>query len=139
MLKKILIVAVVLGGIIFGVYKYVMKPVPNTASLKAQVTCTVDGLVGELEAMDTTKLNSYTNKVIQITGLISKVQYDSSAVTYILGNQSPSEIICQMDARENAPTTAQGSITVKGIATGYLLDDIGLGANMQLKNTVVVK
>lgn len=129
-----------IGG--FIAWRYVMKPVANTANLSTEIKKSSAELLNSLANADTMSLKILENKIIEVNGFVKNLEEDTYSVNIILGDtNSMNEIICQIDKRENLKNASQKYkgkiITVKGICTGYILDEMGLGSSIQLKNAII--
>ncbi len=127
-MKKYLIYIGVLGiiGIAVAVYMY-NKPHKNIRNSKADFKMEATRLIAEFEENETEANARYLDKVIEVSGIVSKVSADEKEnITVTLEGESPlSGVVCQFDNLSTHPRTnfSEGeNVTFKGICTGLLMD-----------------
>jgi tRNA_anti-like len=142
---KIFLTLLVIGLIAaVVVYKFAMRRVADLTESNADLTISATDAVAKLSNADTTALNTYTNKILSISGMVIDITKDSTSLTVTVGADSTNSntIICQADARHIAAFEAlkkNDAISIKGNYTGYNIDELGLGSSLQLKNCVLNK
>ena len=125
MRKKILfavIILAVLGGA-YGYYEY-NRPVASIEKKKADVALTASELLAAFEADEAAANSQYTEKIIQVTGVISElVSKESGNKIFMETNNPMSGVICEMeDGQEISLLKTGEKITIKGKCTGFLSD-----------------
>lgn len=125
MRKKILfavIILAVLGGA-YGYYEY-NRPVASIEKKKADVALTASELLAAFEADEAAANSQYTEKIIQVTGVISElVSKESGNKIFMETNNPMSGVICEMeDGQEISSLKTGEKITIKGKCTGFLSD-----------------
>lgn len=107
---------------------------------EAAIALSVTSLLKEFEVNETEANIKYTNKVIEVSGVVEKILNDETGMviflqTNIEGKSFSGRLKAKQATQENA------TITLKGILTGYILGQIQLneavitnGANTALSN-----
>lgn len=127
MKKMILIVGLIaaIGGIAFGTYEY-YRPTASTSDIKADVTISAAELFTAFENDETAANTAYTDKVVEVKGIVIDVKQNEEAPTVILETTSAmGGILCTMYPSENSKLASlkQGdAVTIKGKCTGFLMD-----------------
>lgn len=122
-MKKLLIGLFALGLIGLGIGFYLFnKPVPSTSSMNVDFTMAAEDLLLAFENDENDANSKYLDKVIQVEGLIDKMETKEGKTTiYLDANNPMSNIIFQLE--QPVSDISQGQpITLKGICTGYLMD-----------------
>lgn len=125
MRKKILFAVIalaVLGGA-YGYYEY-NRPVASIEKKKADIVLSASDLLAAYEADEAAANIAYTEKIIQVTGVISElVSKESGNKIFIETNNPMSGVICEMEDGLDISTLKTGeTVTVKGRCTGFLSD-----------------
>jgi tRNA_anti-like len=148
--KKKIIMYVVLAIIVVlaigGTYAYKewnRKP-KDTATTKEDISINCKVLIDEFVKDEKTANAKYLDKIIALNGIAKSIDKDENGFyTLVLGDTATSSSIrCTMDSLHNddAAIIKEGaSIKIKGICTGYIPDDMGLGADVILNKTSIVK
>lgn len=146
--KRILYASLVLGIIIMGAayygYTEYNRKSTNLADAKADYTVSVNDIISQFSKDEPGSNAKYLSKVIEVSGLIKKVDEDENGFyTLVLGDTaSMSSVRCSLDSMINKKvssfTTGQ-TISIKGVCTGYSADDMGLGSDVILNRCVPVK
>ena len=136
MKSKNKIFSVITISIIIGVgYGYYLfnKPVESIKTKKPHYTLKPIDLLSEFEQDDVAANKMYLDKIIQISGEITKIE-EKKNIHIDTGNPL-SAIIFELDDKENYPTLKIGDkITIKGLCTGYLMDVVLVGSVVINKN-----
>ncbi len=129
-----------------GLYVYYAynRVADNIADLHTDFTLSGSDLIAKYNSNDKAADSVYLGKVLEITSIIKSLDTDKVGIyTLILGNGTDATSIrCSMSAQT---TDAQELfvvgklITVKGICSGYLADDMGLGADILLKQCMIIQ
>ncbi len=120
-----LLVAIV--SLAISIYYY-NKPDVNVVKTDAAYVLTAKNLIEEYQADETSTNKKYTEKVIQVNGMVHEITtLKGNSVITIRNADQESSIICHMlpNQRQKALQLVKGQkISVKGVCTGYLLDVI---------------
>lgn len=102
------------------------KPHVNIKRAKADVIVTAQGLLESYQNDETLANANYVNKVVEVSGEIHEIKIENGNSIIVLKDADiMSTILCHMAPEENLKVLKlkkEGTITVKGICTGYLLD-----------------
>ena len=129
-MKKIIwfALAVIIIGLIVGTFTFLYvfrKADVSVASKKADVEIRATELLKKFTDNEASANAEFLDKVIAVSGLIDKVTEDSTSVSVCLKNpEDASGIICGFDktAIDKSNLKPGGTIRIKGICTGYLMD-----------------
>ncbi|MBK8700792.1 MAG: hypothetical protein IPN29_15115 [Saprospiraceae bacterium] len=134
-MKKIIYIVIILGilGAGFGYYHY-NRPVSSLSGSSADISLTPNDLLTAFESNETEANGKYLDKVIQVSGQVSKVEVSAGKTSvYLKTSNEMSSVICEMeDGFDPAMASTGTNITIKGKCTGYLMDVV-------LVQAVVVK
>jgi putative nucleic acid binding protein len=118
-----LLVAIV--SLLIMIYYY-NKPDVNVVKTNAAYVLTAKNLIEEYRADETSTNKKYTEKVIQVNGMVHEITtLKGNSVITIRNADQESSIICHMlpNQTQKALQLVKGQrISVKGVCTGYLLD-----------------
>lgn len=135
-----------LVGLSVGVYGYKEYNRKNTdlTETKAQFSIPAKDIITEFSENQQTSNAKYLAKIIEVSGLIKKVDADAKgSYTIVLGDKaSMSSVRCSLDSNFNkdaAGLTVGQPIKIKGICTGYNADDLGIGSDVILNRCVTIK
>ncbi len=123
-MKKKIIVGLVLAGLIGASLGYYLfnKPLESTESMKVDYKMLPSELLMAFESDETQANAKYLDKVIQVSGTVSKCETKDNKVTVYLDTDNPmSNIIFQLE-KSTTEIKEGETITLKGICTGYLMD-----------------
>ena len=117
-----LLMAVLAGGA-YGYYQY-NRPVASLESANADVVLEAPALLKAFETNETTANTQYLDKVIEVSGQISRIEKDGEKKSiYLSTGNEMSSVICEMESASSTEGLAAGSkVVVKGKCTGYLMD-----------------
>lgn len=137
------IILLIAGGAIYA-YKEYNRTVKDIAGIVPAFTLTSDALVNDFTKNDSIANINYLGKTIALSGKVKAIEKDESGFfTVILGDTATSTSIrCSMDSAYNNDAIAlkEGAqINVKGICTGYNKDEMGLGADIILNRSYIIK
>ncbi len=87
---------------------------------------------------------AYAGKAILVSGIVKGVDKDDKGFcTLVLGDDgSMSSVRCCIDSPESAQAATMqlnSPVKIKGICTGYVADELGLGADVILNRCVIEK
>ncbi|MBK7008075.1 MAG: hypothetical protein IPH36_05350 [Saprospiraceae bacterium] len=113
----------VLAGGAYGHYQY-NRPVASLESANADVVLEAPALLKAFETNETTANTQYLDKVIEVSGQISRIEEDGEKKSiYLSTGNEMSSVICEMESASSTEGLAAGSkVVVKGKCTGYLMD-----------------
>ncbi|HMS98614.1 MAG TPA: hypothetical protein PKA12_07695 [Saprospiraceae bacterium] len=117
-----ILIAVLAGGA-YGYYQY-NRPVASLDSANADVMLDAPSLLKAFETNETEANTKYLDKVIEVSGQISRIEEDQEKKSIYLntGNEM-SAVICEMELGTPTEGLAEGSkVVIKGKCTGYLMD-----------------
>ena len=92
----------------------------------ASITINADEILADFEADETVANKKYTDKIIQIKGVISEISTQNGNASITLDSPNfDANIICSFQSEDNLNILkfkAGDEISIKGICTGFLLD-----------------
>lgn len=125
---------IALAGILAALYMYNLKHT-DMAKAKPDYVITATLLQKEFEDNETTASAKYTNKIIEVTGIIASIKpADNNVINITLTTGSDfSSVICTFPAVADPSELKSGSeITLRGECSGFLMDVL-------LNNCAVIK
>jgi hypothetical protein len=124
--KILIIICILVVVVLTFALKQLNKTHTDIRNSKPAMVLTAQNLINEFEEDEEAANIKYTEKVIQLDGIINDISItDGNSVLTIKKNDSGSGIICQMLTEDNLNTIKlkKGQhVTVKGKCTGFLLD-----------------
>lgn len=127
---RVIISAVIVTGLIalaYGLFLY-FEPVAAVSGQKTDLQLTDEQLLSDFEKNDQQAELKYKNKVLEITGTITKVECDSAHCKILFDKKGKYIVVnsCVDKIRDQVRLLKQNqSVTVKGIYTGFvILDDM---------------
>jgi tRNA_anti-like len=147
MSKKMIIIGGIIGIIIIAAlyarYQY-NRTVQGLTDVGADYTVNATALINEFVSNETTANKKYLNKILEVKGMIKKVEENSGTGIVVLGDTTDmSGVRCILDS---TTSTTAGSlhrgavITIKGAITGFNKDETGLlGSDIELNRCVLSK
>jgi hypothetical protein len=143
--RKTIILLVILiigcGGILYAVKEYNRKPA-GVENSKPAYTLTAHEFIREYSTLQEAANHKYLGQTIIVHGRVNAIDRSNpNHVAIVLGESgSSSGIRCNMDStslNSTATIKEQDSIAIKGICTGYIPDDMGLGADIILTKSII--
>ena len=123
----IIIISLITIGLFIAFNMY-NKPHVNIITAKADVIVTAQVLLDGFVKDETLANANYANKVVEVSGEIYEIKAENGNSIIALKHENGiSSILCHMAPEENLKVLKlkkEGTVTVKGICTGYLLDVI---------------
>lgn len=115
-----LLLILLAAGWFFYLYQ---KPRADVASVEAAHTLTAEKLYDDFVTDEAAANQKYTDKIIEVKGIVSEVQaMDSSAMVLLAAGNETGGINCSFQRNNNAlPQKGQMAI-IKGRCTGFLMD-----------------
>ena len=123
MLKKIIFAGLMIATLAVAVAVYLYnKPVEGIGSMKTDMRISSMSLLEDYEADEQKANSNYLDKVLEVTGSVSKVETKDDITSVYLETANPiSNVIIQLE--ETDTIVAEGDdVIVKGVCTGYLMD-----------------
>jgi hypothetical protein len=144
--KKIIwsiILVAVLGAAWYG-YKEYTRTNKDLQKVKAHFILSAADLIKEYEADDSTATKKYNGKIVEVKGFVKKIDKDDQGYyTIVLGDTtSLSSIRCSMDSthhKDAANIAESSSVIIRGACTGFNKDEMGLGSDVFLNRSVIIK
>lgn len=144
-LKRIFLLLGVIVAVaaLYG-YKEYNRKSKNLHDVEAAFTLKSDEIISQF-SNDEKKANmAYTGKTILITGNVKTVDKDDKGFyTVVLGDAAAvSSVRCSIDSTESPAAAAlqpNSPVKIKGICTGYIADEsgLGLGSDVILNRCVI--
>lgn len=141
---KIIVLAILIGGIGAGIYGYLewnRKPA-STSEKEAIASFKADSLASIFEDNDSIATIQFTGKIISLEGVVEQCTKDHGVVRLRLKGSDMSGIICEFEAKDSAQSgQAQPGATVclKGQCNTYQKVDMLPGGDLLLSNCVVTE
>lgn len=124
-------------------YKEFTRTHKDLAKVKPDFVLTARALLAEFEANDSAAGKKFNDKIMEVSGLVKKLEKDEQGYyTIVLGDSSSlSAVRCSVDTTHNPDAAAvkeNSSVTLRGVCTGFNKDEMGLGADVILNRSVLV-
>lgn len=121
------IILLITVGLFIGFSLY-NKPHVNIKTAKPDVIVTAQGLLESYQKDELLANANYVDKVVEVSGEIHEIKIENgNSIIVLKDTNGISNIRCHMAPEENLKVLKlkkEGTITVKGVCTGYLLDVI---------------
>lgn len=146
-IKKIVLIIFLLVFAL-GAYFYISSEInrksPSMANSQEDFKIEAANLLSEFEGNPAKANQKYLGKVILLRGNLKSVETDEKGFhTLVLGdNSSMSSVRCSMDNSVSVDVKALPigvSIELRGECTGFNPDDLGLGADVVLNRSILIK
>ena len=144
--KKIILLVFLLLLAFVGWYAYkeYNRTNKDLSKTRADINITATELIAEFAAADSLAGKKYNGLVLDVKGNVKDVETDAGGLyTIILGNKdNPASVRCSMDSlykHDAAQIKRDSSIEIRGVCTGFISDDLGLGSDVILNRAVVIK
>lgn len=144
-IRTFLLLAVVLGiaAAIYG-YKEFNRKNESIAGKQPDFKVKPVDIINAFTADEKAATLKYGGKIIQVAGLVKKVDKDDQGnyTVVISDNSSLSSVRCSIDSLFTKDVTALQLNTpafLKGICTGFNADEMGLGSDLILNRCILVK
>jgi len=137
------IIAIIIIVALYGCYQY-NRTVQGLNDISADYTVNATALINEFVTNDSTANKKYLNKILEVKGMIKKVEENSGTGIVVLGDTTDmSGVRCILDSTTSATAGSlkRGAvITIKGAITGFNKDETGLlGSDVELNRCVLSK
>lgn len=143
--KRFILVALLVvgcGTILFAIKEYNRKPVA-VDQLDADFKLNAAALIADFNENQAAATQKFLGKTIEVSGTVRALENSGSSKTLVLGDAGQGTgIRCSLDSTEavaNADIPENQAITIKGICTGYIADDMGLGSDIVLNKCITIK
>src|ERR1700730_7011012 len=144
--RRIIIIVVVLAGAAAGIYgwKEYHRKNADLAGLKPAYVIKASDLIKEYSEDESSANKKFLGKIVSVEGLVKKINHDADGYyTVILGDTADlSSVWCAIDTTHSADAANLkpiSSVRIKGFVTGFNKDELGLGADVRLNQSVVEK
>ncbi len=146
MKKKYLIFIICLLVVVAGGwYAYIEYNRKNKdlTTVKTDLILDAFALIKAYEKDSATANKQYVDKIITVKGSVTNIDSDDNPVVIFLGHADlMSSVKCSMDSiyENHYKTIKTGSmVIIKGICTGGIVSDLGLGTDVTLNRCVVTQ
>jgi hypothetical protein len=143
---KIILLAIIVLISAIGLYAYkeYNRTAKDIATITPAFTLRSNIIIDEFTKNDSIANAKYLGKTIALSGNLKAIDKDENGFyTVVMGDtSSTTSVRCSMDSLHNneASTLKEGTtINVKGICTGYNKDEMGLGADIILNHSCIIK
>ena len=124
-------------------YQYNRKGL-NIADVEASAEVSADDLIRQFSQNESDANKKFLSKIIEVSGTVKKIETNETGLTtVVLGdNSSTSSVRCSIDSLQNESAKSipvNAPVKLKGFCTGYISDELGLGADVILTNCSLVK
>ncbi len=143
--KKIiwLIIVLVVAAVAWYAYREYTRTHKDLHTLQPDFTITAAGLTEEYEKGETAAASKFNDMIVEVSGRIKKTEKDEKGdYTVVLDGKGTSSVRCLVDTpyRKDAAILQAGtSAVVRGVCTGFIRDDMGLGSDVILNRCVIIK
>ncbi len=130
------------GG--FYAYKEYNRKGYDLANSKPLFSLEATEIIKQFNNNEQSSNQQYLSKIIEIRGQIKKIDTDSKGSnTIVLGDSSSmSSVRCSLDSLYNGSAAALSvgqTVAIKGLCTGFIADDMGIGADVILTHCITQK
>lgn len=139
-MKKLILIVVSVSLIAagYGLYLY-NKPAKSAESEEVYASVKATDLYAEFLAQPEESTKKYLNKNLEVSGIVDSFSQDSTGSKCVLVTGAPDMGVVSITFLENTPSLKVGeTITIRGLFTGYLTDDL-LGGNLLLNQAILVQ
>ena len=146
-IKKIVLIIFLLV-LALGAYFYISSEInrksPSMANSQEDFKIEAANLLSEYEGNSAKANQKYLGKIILLSGNLKSVETDEKGFhTLVLGdNSSMSSVRCSMDNSVSVDVKALPigvNIELRGECIGFNPDDLGLGADVVLNRSIIIK
>ena len=141
--NKMLLVSIILASVltivdIWWFIEYIPTHQSRDISNEKAILFTAKGLAKEFLSNESKADSLYTNKVVEITGEIVKIETDSASTTTILKTDLPNSVVtCRLKSKQN--TQVGNTAIIKGILTGYILGQVQINEAVLISQSPSLK
>lgn len=128
----------------FYVSSEISRKSPSMAVSQEDFKVEASNLLSEFEANSSLANQKYLGKIILLSGNLKSIEKsDKGFYTLVLGDSSSmSSVRCSMDNStqiDSNKLSVGSKIQLRGECTGFNPDDLGLGADVVLNRSVIIK
>lgn len=128
-------------AVFYGYKEFNRKPKTLTEET-ASFSLTQEDLLNAFSTDEKAATLKFGGKVIEVTGIVKLVETDENGNnTVVLSSSSSlSSIRCSIDTTQSQTTASiqpNTKISIKGICTGFIADELGLGSDVILNRCVL--
>ncbi|HJV20571.1 MAG TPA: hypothetical protein VJ552_11880 [Sediminibacterium sp.] len=131
------------GAGAFYAYKEFNRKAADLSGAEAAYRVTAVELISDFTANEAGSNAKYLSQVIEISGTLKKTDQDEKGnKILVLGDSSSmSSVRCSLDSLYSSTAVfEQGSrVKIKGLCTGFMADDLGIGSDVILTRCVPAK
>jgi hypothetical protein len=143
LLLLLLVFVCLAGGGAYYAYKEFNRKAADLSNATAAYQVTATELINAFTANETESNSKYLSQTIEISGTLKKTDQDEKGNNIlVLGDSaSMSSVRCSLDSLHSLrePLKPGSQIKIKGICTGFMADDLGIGSDVILTRCVSVK
>ena len=141
---SILVAVLIAIGGGFYAYKEYNRKGNDLANSKPLFSLEAPEIIKQFNRNEQASNQQYLSKIIEIRGQIKKIDTDSKGSnTIVLGDSSSmSSVRCSLDSLYNGSADALSvgqTVAIKGLCTGFIADDMGIGADVILTHCITQK
>ncbi len=143
--KKIiwLVIVFVAAAVAWYAYSEYNRTHRDLYTLQADFTVTAAAIAEAYEKGETAAASKFNDKIIDVNGVVKRTEKDEKDdYTVILDAGGSSSVRCLVDTayRQEAANLQPGiSTVVRGVCTGFIRDELGLGSDVILNRCVIIK
>ena len=138
--KYILIIAFAsIALVALYIFKEYNRKPANLERLQPALSIDATELISEFSRNDSLANEKYLGKLVEVTGRIKQIDSSLNHYTLVLGDENnPSSVRCNMDSAVSIKKLINNMETkIKGICTGYIPDDMGLGEDIIIERAII--
>ncbi len=143
LLLFILAILILSAGTALYTYTEFNRKAADLSKATAAHQVTALELINAFTANETESNAKYLSQVIEISGTLKKTDQDEKGNSIlVLGDSaSMSSVRCSLDSLHSLqePLKPGSLVKIKGICTGFLADDLGIGSDVLITRCVPVK
>lgn len=135
----VLIVFVTITLVALYIYKEYNRKPANLENLQPTSSIEATELIREFSRNDSLANEKYLGKLVEVTGRIKQIDSSLNHYTLVLGDENnPSSVRCNMDSTISLQKLINNmEIKIKGICTGFIPDDMGLGEDIIIERAII--
>lgn len=135
-----LLIVTIIGGMY--VYREFNRRNPSVSETPADFSISAAALIDSFSKDSTAANTTYLGKIIEVTGFVKSIDKDAAGgFTLTLGDpETLSSVRCSMDsdtANFSSQKITGTNVILKGVCTGFMPDDMGLGSDVILNRSVI--
>ena len=139
-MKKLILLLLLLAVLALSIFVYrnyfsvSSQPYQRDVANEKSSTVTANEIIRQFKSNDTAVNQKYLNKTVSVSGKVGKIEtgLDGNITITLQSNDSTASVFCTLKSPSEKPTVGS-TITVKGICTGLLLNDVVLNEAIIVK------